>query len=40
MAEYKKTIIELVGKIHNEKALRRIYKLVLYLYATTDGADR
>ncbi len=29
---YKEAIIELVGKIHNEKILKRIYKFVLYLY--------
>jgi hypothetical protein len=29
---YKKVIIELVGKIHNEKILKRIYKLISYLY--------
>lgn len=30
--KYKETIIEIVGKIHNEKILKRIYKFVLYLY--------
>lgn len=34
---YKKTIVELVGKIHSEKVLKRIYKIVLYLY--THEAD-
>ena len=29
---YKKAIIELVGKIHSERILKRIYKFVLYLY--------
>lgn len=29
---YKRTIIELVGKIRNEKTLKRIYEFVLYLY--------
>ena len=29
---YKEAIIELVGKIHSEKILKRIYELVLYLY--------
>lgn len=35
--KYKETIIELVGKIHSEKTLKRIYKFVLYLY--THEAD-
>jgi hypothetical protein len=34
---YKRTIIELVGKIHNEKVLKRIYKFISYLY--THEAD-
>lgn len=29
---YKETIVELVEKIHNDQTLKRIYKLVLYLY--------
>ena len=29
---YKEAIMELVGKIHSEKILKRIYKFVLYLY--------
>ncbi len=33
---YQETIIELVGKIHNEKILKRIYKFVLYLYITNE----
>lgn len=32
--KYKETIIELVEKIQSEKALKRIYKFVLYLYTT------
>lgn len=31
---YKEAIFELVGKIHNEKLLKRIYKFVLHLYTT------
>lgn len=34
---YKEAIIEIVGKIHNTKVLKRIYKIVLYLY--THEAD-
>jgi hypothetical protein len=34
---YKEAIIELVEKIHNEKSLKRIYKIVMYLY--THEAD-
>lgn len=30
--QYKETIIEIVGKIHSERILKRIYKFVLYLY--------
>lgn len=30
--KYKEAIIEIVGKIQSEKSLKRIYKLVLYLY--------
>ena len=29
---YKEAIIELVGKIHSVSALKRIYKIALYLY--------
>jgi len=29
---YKSIIIELVGKIHSVKDLKRIYKLVTYIY--------
>ena len=29
---YKEAIMKLVGKIHSEKILKRIYKFVLYLY--------
>lgn len=35
---YKKAIVELVGKIQSEKLLRRIYKLVLYLYTRETGS--
>ena len=35
---YKEAIIEIVGKIHNERILKRIYKFVAYLYThETDG---
>lgn len=30
--KYKKAIYELVEKIHSEKALKRIYKFVLYVF--------
>lgn len=36
--KYKETIIEIVGKIHNEKILKRIYKFVLYLYTHETGS--
>ena len=36
--KYKVTIIEIVGKIHNEKILKRIYKFVLYLYTHETGS--
>ena len=29
---YKEAIVEIVGKIQNERILKRIYKFVLYLY--------
>lgn len=32
MKKYRKAIIEMVGKMHDERALKRIYSLVLYLY--------
>lgn len=32
MSKYKKAICELVEKIHSETNLKRIYKLVAYLY--------
>lgn len=32
--KYKEAIIELVEKIHNEKILKRIYKIILYFYTT------
>lgn len=35
---YKETIIELVGKIRSERTLKRIYKLVLYLYTHETGS--
>ena len=35
---YKETIVEIVGKIRNERILKRIYKFVAYLYThETDG---
>ena len=34
--DYKKAIIELISKIHNEKYLKRIYKLTMYLYVRGD----
>ena len=36
--KYKETIIEIVGKIHNEKILKMIYKYVLYLYPHETGS--
>lgn len=36
--KYKKAIIEIVGKIHSEKVLKRIYKFVLYLYTHETGS--
>ena len=33
---YKEAIIQLVGKIHSEKVLKRIYKFVLYLYTMSE----
>lgn len=33
---YRKAIYELVEKIHSESSLRRVYKLVLYLYEKED----
>lgn len=38
LLKYKETIIEIVGKIHNEKILKRIYKFVLYLYTHETGS--
>lgn len=29
---YKEAITEMIGKIHNDQILKRIYNLVLYLY--------
>lgn len=37
MEKYIETITKLVKKIQSEKSLKRIYRLVLYLY-TMDGA--
>lgn len=36
--KYKETIIEIVGKIQSEKILKRIYKIVLYLYTHETGS--
>lgn len=36
--KYKETIIEIVGKIHSERILKRIYKFVLYLYTHETGS--
>ena len=30
--DYRKAITELIGKIHSDQILKRIYNLVLYLY--------
>jgi len=30
--DYKKTIHEMLGKIHGEEVLKRIYKFVSYIY--------
>lgn len=35
--QYKEAIIELVGKIHSAKTLKRIYRFVLYLYTHETG---
>ena len=35
--KYKKAIIEIVGKICDEKTLKRIYKFVSYLYTHEAG---
>lgn len=32
MEKYRKAIIEMVGKMNDERALKRIYSLVMYLY--------
>ena len=35
---YKEAIVEIVGKIQNERIIKRIYKFVAYLYThETDG---
>lgn len=36
--KYKRAIYELIEKIHSEKALKRIYKFVLYVF-TREGED-
>ena len=36
---YKEAIVELVGKIHNENVLKRIYKFILYLYTTYEAGS-
>lgn len=36
--KYKEAIIEIVGKIHSERILKRIYKIVLYLYTHETGS--
>lgn len=35
---YKEAIVEIVGKIHSERILERIYKFVLYLYTHETGS--
>ena len=35
---YKEAIVEIVGKIHSERILKRIYKFVLYLYTHETGS--
>lgn len=35
---YNEAIVEIVGKIHNERILKRIYKFVLYLYTHETGS--
>ena len=32
MEKYRRAIIEIVGKMHDERSLKRIYSLVMYLY--------
>ena len=34
----KEAIVEIVGKIHSERILKRIYKFVLYLYTHETGS--
>ena len=38
LLDYTKAINEMVGKIHSEKILKRIYKFVLYLYTHETGS--
>lgn len=37
LLRYKEAIFQLVDKMRDEKALKRIYRLVLYLYAREAG---
>lgn len=36
---YRKLIIEMIGKIHSEKLLCRIYNLAEYLYIHKEGVE-
>lgn len=38
MKNYQKAIIEIVKKIHSERALKRIYMLTQYLYSHETGS--
>lgn len=35
--EYRKVIIEIIGKMHNSQKLKKIYDFVLYLYLKEDA---
>lgn len=36
--KYKETILQMVKKIHNEKTLKRLYKIVSYFYTHETGS--
>lgn len=38
LLRYKEAIFQLVGRIQDEKTLKRIYRFVLYLYAKEAGS--
>lgn len=39
MVKHKKAIIELIDKMENEEALKRIYKLTEYLYLRSSAEE-